>query len=152
MIRAVLLAAALALSGPVSTGAGEDAQGCLARTVYWEARGQPEAGRLAVAHVVLNRARSRAFPGSVCGVVRQGGEAPPCQFNWRCDGRPDAPRDAAAWRRAQEIALRALSGAEADPSRGATLFHRRGVSPGWARPSWRTAEIGDHLFYRAPGH
>ncbi len=47
---------------------------CLALNIYHEARGEPEAGRLAVGHVVVNRALDGRFPKDVCQVVRQGGE------------------------------------------------------------------------------
>ena len=48
--------------------------GCLALTIYHEARGESERGKLAVGHVVMNRTRSVLFPASVCDVVRQGGQ------------------------------------------------------------------------------
>jgi N-acetylmuramoyl-L-alanine amidase len=35
---------------------------CLALAVYFEARGEPVAGQLAVAQVVINRARSDQVP------------------------------------------------------------------------------------------
>src|SRR5687768_8008921 len=46
---------------------------CLAKTIYFEARGESEQGQRAVAAVVLNRVRSPDFPDSVCEVVHQGG-------------------------------------------------------------------------------
>jgi len=36
---------------------------------------------VAVGWAVLNRRNNPAFPNSVCEVVRQGGENPPCQFS-----------------------------------------------------------------------
>lgn len=44
---------------------------CLAKTVYFEARGEPARGQIAVANVVLNRAASIEHPDSICGVVQQ---------------------------------------------------------------------------------
>ena len=44
---------------------------CLAGAVYFESRGEPLAGQLAVAQVVINRAEDRRFPASYCGVVYQ---------------------------------------------------------------------------------
>ena len=67
---------------------------CLALNVYFEARGEPFVGKLAVAHVVLNRMRDRRFPASACMVVKQGGDRVRhnCQFSWWCDGKSDVPK------------------------------------------------------------
>lgn len=43
----------------------------LARTVYSEARGEPYAGQVAVAAVVLNRVKSSSFPNTIAGVIYQ---------------------------------------------------------------------------------
>lgn len=120
---------------------------CLARTVYFEARGLPERDLAAVAHVVLNRVRHRDYPGTVCAVVREGGETPPCQFSWWCDGRSDRPRDRAEYARAVSVARAVLAGGTADPTGGAILFHNDRVRPAWARVARRTARIGPHTFY-----
>ena len=45
---------------------------CLAQNIYFEARSEPLEGKLAVAHVVMNRVASRYFPDTVCGVVQDG--------------------------------------------------------------------------------
>lgn len=47
---------------------------CLAEAIYFEARGEPELGKLAVAHVIWNRTQSDKFPDTVCGVVKQKGQ------------------------------------------------------------------------------
>jgi spore germination cell wall hydrolase CwlJ-like protein len=50
---------------------------CLAKAIYFEARGEPKEGMVEVANVVLNRVKSGKFPSSICGVVYQ-----PKQFSW----------------------------------------------------------------------
>src|SRR5688572_9143931 len=45
---------------------------CLAQAVYFEARSESELGQLAVATVILNRAKTEHYPSSICGVVYQG--------------------------------------------------------------------------------
>jgi spore germination cell wall hydrolase CwlJ-like protein len=55
---------------------------CLARTIYWEAKGESDAGMQAVANVVMNRLRHTGFPKTICGVVTQGHEQGACQFSW----------------------------------------------------------------------
>src|SRR3954453_10045701 len=44
---------------------------CLALNVYFEARGEPEAGQYAVAEVTMNRVASPYYPDTVCDVVYQ---------------------------------------------------------------------------------
>jgi spore germination cell wall hydrolase CwlJ-like protein len=122
---------------------------CLARAVYFEARGETIAGRFAVAEVVLNRVDSPAYPSSVCAVVNQRGSGG-CQFSFTCDGIPDRIDEAQAWREAGAIAGLMLAGAPRVLTQGATHFHTHGVRPGWAHRFPRTAAIGAHLFYRQP--
>ena len=42
---------------------------CLAQAIYFESRGEPLDGQIAVAEVVLNRVDDRRFPNTVCGVT-----------------------------------------------------------------------------------
>ena len=121
---------------------------CLALALYWEARGEPELGMVAVGWTILNRTRSRDFPATPCGVVFEGGEDPPCQFSWWCDGKSDRPRDRRSWVRAQVVAAELLTEPPPDPTHGALFFHSAGVDIPWARPRKRTARIGNHIFYR----
>ena len=45
---------------------------CLAEAIYYEARSESTTGQMAVAEVVLNRVRHRAYPMTICDVVYQG--------------------------------------------------------------------------------
>ncbi|OQW77157.1 MAG: hypothetical protein BVN33_02570 [Proteobacteria bacterium ST_bin13] len=115
---------------------------CLAGTIYFEAKGEPLAGQLAVAQVVMNRSVSGRFPSSICSVVKQ-----PGQFSFMRGGRmPDIARDNAHYRRALAVAKVALDKAWASPAGNALYFHARRVSPGWRLT--RVAAIGGHIFYR----
>ncbi|MBP7000141.1 cell wall hydrolase [Amaricoccus sp.] len=138
--------AALDRMAPAAGGA--DFQ-CLAEAVYFESRGEPLAGQIAVAEVVLNRVDSPLYPQSVCGVTRQGAGGG-CQFSYACDGRSDAMTSALARSRAEKIARMMLDGRPRDITDGATNFHATYVSPGWSRSFTRTAAIGAHVFYRQP--
>lgn len=122
---------------------------CLTKALYFEARGESLKGQFAVAEVILNRADSPRFPGSVCGVVNQAGGGS-CQFSFVCDGRTDVMRERAAIDRAKRIARVMLDGAPRALTSGATYFHAKSVRPGWAHRFPRTAAIGAHMFYRQP--
>jgi len=126
-----------------------DALRCLALAVYFEAGSEPQAGKEAVAHVVLNRAQHAGFPGGVCGVVQQGGEQRPCQFGWYCDGRSDQPTSSRMWESAQEVAREVLAGRVDDPTGGALYFTpARATRPTWTKRLTQIARIGGHVFYR----
>ncbi len=131
---------------PTITDADRD---CLAEAVYFEARNEPRAGRIAVAHVVLNRATSARYAGSVCEVIRQGENRGRgrCQFSWRCDGLADVPREPAAWADAKAVADEVLEGRDVDPTHGALYYHANYVKPDWAPKLKRTTTIGKHIYY-----
>jgi len=128
---ATLAAAAPFVAPPFLTArSGDDASraaDCLTAAVYYEARSQSEDGQRAVAQVVLNRVRDRAFPNSVCGVVYQGAE------------------------RARAIAAAALGGSVYAPVGAATSFHTTSILPWWASSLARITTVGAHVFYRWQG-
>jgi spore germination cell wall hydrolase CwlJ-like protein len=131
-------------------GTSGDAQWqCLAQAVYFEARGEPLDGQIAVAEVVLNRVDDPRFPGTICGVTRQGaGSGRGCQFSYVCDGNSDVMKSALARERAGKIASMMLAGRARSLTDGATYFHTRSVRPDWSRRFAKTAAIGHHVFYR----
>lgn len=125
---------------------------CLTAAVYYEARSQSEDGQRAVAQVVLNRVRDRAFPNSVCGVVYQGSERRTgCQFSFTCDGSMNRAREPGAWDRARAVAAAALGGSVYAPVGAATSFHTTSILPWWASSLARITTVGAHVFYRWQG-
>ncbi|MGG7565576.1 cell wall hydrolase [Rhodovulum sp. DZ06] len=122
---------------------------CLARAVYFEARGRGPEELSAVAHVIVNRRGDPQFPPTVCDVVKEGGPQAPCQFSWWCDGRPDKARNAKEYAEATRAARDALSGASKDPTGGANLFHAARIKPPrWTRSAQDMGKIGAHRFWR----
>jgi N-acetylmuramoyl-L-alanine amidase len=121
---------------------GDKQADCLATSVYFEAKGEPLDGQLAVAQTIMNRAASGRFPDSYCGVVRQKG-----QFSFlRHGGMPAAPKASSAWKRAVAVALIARDGLWKQIAPDALYFHARRVSPGWGKV--RVASLGNHIFFR----
>lgn len=123
---------------------------CLTMNIYHESRSESRAGQIAVASVTLNRVKSKKFPETVCGVVKQGGQKRRnrCQFSWWCDGKDDKPTNNKAWNRAMEIGRLSLLGIIDDPTGGALYYHADYVQPNWSRVFERSARIGKHLFYK----
>jgi len=131
-------AASLVAALPVEAHADQAvAVHCLARTVYFEARGDGARGMEAVAAVVMNRVHSSEFPDTVCAVVEQGGETPPCQFSYWCDGRSDRPRNADLWAIPRRVPERAVTGTLRDPVDGALYYHTKGNTEVFPRGSAR---------------
>jgi spore germination cell wall hydrolase CwlJ-like protein len=125
---------------------------CLADAIYFEARGEPVRGQMAVAQVVINRVFSGHYPNDVCGVVYQSSRRHRrlrCQFSFTCDGIPDRITEPDAWERAKRIARDALDGGFWLNDIGkATHYHARWVYPRWVHEMRRLDRIGVHTFYR----
>lgn len=126
---------------------------CLQENIYFEARGEGQAGMVAVAKVTMNRAEHPRYPSSVCGVVKQKYKGI-CQFSWFCDGSkkngPKLIRDAerVAWEKAGEIARSAFEGTLRTVVGSATHFHTTSVRPSWSKRIQRIVRVGSHIFYR----
>ena len=136
---------------PIGREPLDDAITCLARTIYWEARGESTADMEAIASVVMNRLGHEGFPNTICEVVRQGREQGSCQFSWWCDGRSDQAKDDESYAIAKEIARKALNRQLTDRTAGALYFHQRNATPGWAAKYTRTVAIGKFVFYKPRG-
>ena len=117
---------------------------CLAQAVYFESRGEPLDGQLAVARVVVNRAESDAFPDDYCGVVTQR-----AQFSFVKGGRIPSPKtSSSAWKRAVAVAKIAHQELWDSPAQDALFFHATYVKPSWARKKVAQATLARHIFYR----
>lgn len=117
---------------------------CLAQAVYFESRGEPLAGQLAVARVVINRAESSLFPDDYCSVVTQR-----AQFSFVRGGRIPAPNTGSqAWTRARAIARIAHQELWDSEAADALFFHATHVRPRWASNKATRARIDSHIFYR----
>ena len=121
-----------------------DQMQCLAGAVYFESRGEPLAGQLAVAQVIINRTESRRFPASYCSVVYQR-----AQFSFVRNGAmPRIKTSSKAWRKAQAIARIAHEGMWDSEAGDSLYFHAHYVKPRWARTKLARATINSHTFYR----
>jgi hypothetical protein len=134
-----------------SSAAYPTALRCMTQAIYYEAANEPEAGKRAVAQVVINRLRHPAYPNSVCGVVYEGANARVCQFSFTCDGSLLRAPMARQWTESRRIAAEALAGTTEPAVGTATNYHADYVVPRWAFTLGKLTQIGRHIFYRLPG-
>ena len=112
---------------------------CLALNIHFEARGEPFAGQLAVAHVTINRSKENGTP--ICHEVFKKN-----QFSWTRH-RYKMPKGE-EWENSKRVAVVALR--TQDSTRGATYFFnpRKCHTPrSIVRGRVRTHAIGNHVFY-----
>jgi hypothetical protein len=127
---------------------------CLAQAIYHEARGESREGQLAVANVIINRAFSKKYPSTICGVVFQNADKGryKCQFTFACDGRSDMGRERSAWNRSIKMAEEAFYEFQQGERPGVLpnsvmYYHTTQVAPRWSHTFKRVAAIGSHVFY-----
>ncbi len=125
---------------------------CLAKNVYYEARGEPAEGQYAVAEVTMNRKASRRYPATVCAVVHEKRwdairKRYVGAFSWTEFYAVPEP-SGEAWAFAQQVAEDVYY--QRAPARvdGATYYHATYIKPSWARTQERVTRIGRHVFYR----
>jgi len=135
----------------IASSPGPDGRDYLIRTLVFEASGETEIGKAAVAHVILNRKRSGRWGRKIADIVTS-----PWQFEpWmtRKNEIEGLSRTDPRYLEAAELADAVLAGDIPDPTAGATHFlnptivrERRGGS----LPSWADGDgqpIGRHTFY-----
>jgi N-acetylmuramoyl-L-alanine amidase len=125
---------------------------CLARNIYFEARGEPMAGQYAVAEVTLNRVASRHFPNNVCDVVHEQRwdsirKRYVGAFSWTELDTSRKP-GGVAWKRAIKAASAVYDRHEAPRVDDALFYHARYIEPRWAKTKKPIAKIGKHIFYK----
>jgi len=127
---------------------------CMAEAIYFESRGEPFTGQLAVGQVILQRVASPLFPDDVCSVVHQGrvhASGHPvkhkCEFSYWCDGKPEEVTDSVAYHDALSAASLLSEGVEIFSVKKALHYHAIYVRPFWSHTYKRLTQIGKHIFY-----
>lgn len=129
---------------------------CLTANIFFEARGESDKGKKAVAEVTVNRALSELYPEGVCNVVFQRK-----QFSWTHQqnwGTIDAvlkgkllafeQKDKLSYRSSYRIAEAYLQ--KPFPvllNRNSLFYHNKKIKPVWSHKMKKTSTIGNHVFY-----
>jgi len=128
---------------------------CLARNVYYEARGESKQGQLAVALVTLNRVENGMFPDSICGVVnerkRVENRGIVCQFSWRCESHTNPKKAVNQQHESYQTALDAIIHYDELTQtlipEDTLFFHAKHVRPHWRKFKQMLTKIDNHIFY-----
>jgi len=121
---------------------------CLALNVYFEARSEPIAGKIAVAEVTLNRVASQDYPNTICEVVLQENQNG-CSFSWWCDGQSDVPAEYTAFQESKALARMMIKDGEyiSVVGKDVTHYHAKSVNPYWSDSLSYKTSVGNHIFY-----
>lgn len=119
-----------------------------ARTIWQEARGEPDIGKHAVAHVLWNRLRAGTWGHTMASVCLS-----PLQFSGWNDHDPNRMAVAAVPDDDSELdhcrTILAAAQQEPDPTGGALYYYARTVpAPEWASQMFFCGEFGSQLFYK----
>lgn len=121
----------------------------LTRTLWGEARGETQAGKEAVASVIMNRVNQAGPGASVTGTVLS-----PKQFSAWNTNDPNREKmlnlskTSPEYLQLRQIAERAVNGTLPDSTGGATFYHTTSINPGWSSSGTVTGTIGSHIFYK----
>lgn len=126
---------------------------CMAENLYFEARGEPLLGKIAVNNVVMNRVNDPQgrFGKTPCDVINQitynKRKQKVCQFSWKCE------KNKVITNQQKFVDLMTLShytyyGAFEDVTEGSKFYHATYVNPRWNLK--KVTKIGQHIFYREP--
>ncbi|WP_100373518.1 cell wall hydrolase [Bacillus sp. FJAT-45037] len=113
----------------------------LARLIHSEAQGEPYAGKVAVATVVLNRVHHSEFPNSIKKVINEVHASGHYAFTPVQNGSIQQPADAEAKKAAQEAI--AFQG----QGQGSIFFYNPEIATNhWIATQTETIRIGNHVF------
>lgn len=107
---------------------------CLALNIYFESRGEPEIGQIAVAHVTNNRAIKNN--SSICTEVFKKG-----QFSWTKTKYKIPKSTDVSWKKSLQIASTFKQ--HPDPTTGCLYFSRNKITLN----NKKSKHIGNHRFH-----
>ena len=126
---------------------------CLAKNIFFEARGTDDEERIRVINVTTNRTKSTQFGGTYCEVVYDH-----AQFSWTLNlyahnitkiiARHFSEKQ--AWQHAVEMAKYELGYGYPDTTDGALYYHTYDVDPKWAHDGSNQQVVASnyHKFYK----
>lgn len=123
---------------------------CMATNIFYEAGGESNAGKAAVARVTLNRVNN-GFANTPCKVVYQAtvrDDRKFCQFSWVCEGKGNPNKNSQSYQASLQVAYEVLvldKYKDVVP-KNTLFFHNTSVEPNWEHYE-KVQVIGNHIFY-----
>lgn len=120
----------------------------LARTIWGEARGESNEGRIAVGSVIINRLHDKRWPKTVAAVCMQ-------DQQFSCWNAHDPNRAKMLTISDDELqpfyvlASKLIDGTEPDNTEGSTHYHARNITPSWIEGRLPIIVIDNHAFYNS---
>jgi Cell Wall Hydrolase len=121
---------------------------CMAKAIYFEARGEVTQGKIGVGYVILNRMGHHKFPKTTCGVVYEQNRRG-CQFSWVCDGVADRIVSPKSYEQAKQIAVSVLKREVENPVDDSIFFREKSIKSRYASSQRHVTSIGQHKFFAA---
>lgn len=129
---------------------------CLVEAVYFEARGEPLEGKLAVLTIIINRKLSgiKKYPDTYCGVVHytvpkdKNNKLKSCSFSYWCDGKSDVMLDKKALEDSRYAVSLALKGVTVKGLEDVVFYAQPQARASWMKNKTVVMEVGNHVFYR----
>jgi spore germination cell wall hydrolase CwlJ-like protein len=122
---------------------------CLAKNIFFEARGTKRDEMIRVAKVTTNRVKSNKFSNSYCDVVFS-----PYQFSWTKDYNDEKlfqilkkKKELHAWRKIKEIAEFEITYGFIDRTDGSLFYHTHKVNPKWNKKMNKVVSTNYHIYY-----
>ena len=116
---------------------------CLIRNVFYESRGEPYWGKIAVAQVTWNRVKHGKWGQDICRVVYA-----PGQFSWTVEPHKRNSRiGGAGWEDTIQAVEDFVNGVRVAKLENSMFFHASYVKPNWHTWADRIKQIGNHIFY-----
>ena len=129
----------------------------MTKTLWMEARGEPDIGIQAVACVIYNRFKSKKWYSKILGVASL---ANVCLKEWQfscwnkgdqCDTKlPKANKESRSWKICEAFAIMTANGWLPDIIDGADHYYAKTMKnpPAWAKKMKFKCQIGHHKFYK----
>lgn len=108
--------------------------------IYHEARGESRRGKVAVGHVIMNRAEEKNK--DVCDVIKE-----KSQFSFVRNGKAPKPKETEKFYESMTLASDILAEKTKDPTKGSKYFwSAKKEDPKWSSECKRRHRIGNHWF------
>lgn len=120
---------------------------CLVMNLYHESRSDSDMANIMVLNSVFNRVKSKNFPNTPCGVIKQ-----KLQYSWSSDGRDDLMKDKYQIKRLTKLVDKYILNKELflSLSQGVDHYHHVNITPEWSTSPRmkKITTIDNHTFYK----